>query len=123
MTNIIQDLRAYLTDAVPDLNDRLYPLRAPEKFAPPLLVYQVTGRSTDHTFDGVTEYTITKVQLDVYAPTYAVTVTLSDAVVAAMSAWSAPKAVHFDNEIHLDEATVEPPLFRVSLDWSITHDR
>lgn len=120
---MLADLVAHLKASVPSVSSRVHPLRAPEKFTVPLLVYQVKTTLTDHTFEGVTEFTRTLVQIDVYATTYSAALATTEEVVAAMQAFTNVKAVIFENEIHLEETTVEPNLFRVSMDWRVTHDR
>jgi|SRR5665213_311954 len=118
------DLFSHLSSTITAVGSRIYPLRAPENFTVPLIVYQVTGRVTDHTMDGgVTLYTTTKFQIDVYASTYDQAMTIGEQVIEAMASWTVPLFVHFDNELHLDEHTVEPNLFRIALDWSVTHNR
>src|SRR5438309_1139 len=120
---MLADLVAHLKANVPSVSSRVHPLRAPEQFAVPLLVYQVKGTVTDHTFEGVTEFTRTLVQIDVYAATYAAAQATGAEVIAAMSSWTGVKAVIFENEIHMDESTVTPNLYRVSMDWRVAHDR
>jgi len=101
---------------------RVYPLRAPEKYSTPLLVYQCTQRDFIHDLNGAGDRAISRMQIDVYASSYATASSIATAIKTALTGWTYPHGIFFEGQQDLPEDTVKPILYRVSQDWLIHHD-
>jgi hypothetical protein len=104
---------------------RVYPGIIPQSGVQPCIVYNKQGRDRQQLFCGVDGLLMTRVEIDSYATTYLQSVTLANAVTAAlenfegdMSGTEVPK-VFLENEIDLSD--IEPGLYRQSQSWAFWH--
>lgn len=120
------DLYSRLTAQVTAVSGRVYPLEAPKKFTCPLIVYSVVAQTKEATLDGVTDFTVSFIQIDCYASTYLQSKIVAAAVTDAMIPWHGgdgePHAILFHNSVDMIENTVSPNLYRVSQHWNVVHD-
>ena len=109
---IQEQLQAVLA---PLVAGRSFPNLAAQDTALPYIVYQRVVSVTHNTLQGTTDLQNTRVQIDVYAKTYASAQQLAAAVRSAMSTASFTNLQISDQDFYEAEAR----LHRVSLDYSI----
>jgi hypothetical protein len=117
-----QELTALLASAAP----RRYWGRAPQTApARPYVVLSRISGVRDYHASGASGYVVSRVQIDVYADTYAGTNTVMSAIVAALSGYRGGtiQAVFIDNESDLTGIEGGDPdeLFRASVDVIVHH--
>lgn len=95
------------------VGDRVYPIVAPEGTAAPYIIYTRISSAPTVDLSGATRAEDHRVQVDVYADTFAGVHTLADAAQAALADAGMPLGVNLDTQ---DQDT---GLFRVSFDQSI----
>ena len=110
---------------------RRYWGRVPQSVtARPYLLMNRVGGDRDYAMDGPSGYVSSRVQIDVYAETYAAAKTTTRAVATVLSGFSGTvvgveiKAIFIDTERDLpaDDAGKVTKLFRISTDIRIHHD-
>lgn len=93
--------------------DRIYPIAAPEGVTAPYIVYTRISSAPTADLSGATRAEGHRVQVDVYAATFADVHTLADAAQAALADAGMPLGVNLDTQ---DQDT---GLYRVSFDQSL----
>lgn len=107
---------------------RIHALSAPQGTAAPFITYQrISGERTRDT-RGPTGRSRSRIQVDGYAAGYAGAKTLANAVrhaldgyrgtVATIRVWS----IALESDVDFYEDAVDPPLYRVSMDFIVTFD-
>jgi len=109
---IQEQLQAVLA---PLVAGKSFPNLAAQDTAPPYIVYQRVVSVTHNTLQGTTDLQNTRVQIDVYAKTYASAQQVAAAVRSAMSTASFTNLQISEQDFYEAEAR----LHRVSLDYSI----
>lgn len=110
--NIYALLRA--NAAVTDIvADRIYPVIAPQGGAAPYIVYTRISSAPNADLSGATDAENHRVQVDVYADTFADVHALADAAQVALNDAGMPLGVNLDTQ---DQDT---GLYRISFDQSI----
>lgn len=104
---------------------RIYPLLLSEDTKLPAVTYQVISTVTDYSNDGATGLTMTRLQTDAWANSYAQCKAASDAIRHALGAFTGiVSGVYIANVIrdnvtdYFDSAS---RLYRVQTDWKILH--
>ena len=96
---------------------RVYPLTAPDSVVKPYITYQRISSNAENVLSGASGLTNTRMQIDVYATTYAQATSISAEVDALMSAWSVQNVSVLLQDFFEDQVQ----LFRVSHDYSLWH--
>lgn len=101
-----------------DAEDRVYPQVAPDGVRRPFIVYQRISMNSENVLDGRTGLINTRLQVDVYATTYAQAQQIAAAIDALMDGWT------FQNIsiVSQDLFESEVKLHRVVSDYSVWHD-
>jgi hypothetical protein len=113
---IQEQLFALLANATPAA-DRIYPLIAPDSAPPPYLVYQRISANTENILSGSSGLINTRIQLDVYATTYAQAQDIAAAIDGLMAAWNVQNLSVLSQDFYEPDAK----LHRASIDYSIWH--
>ena len=82
------ELYQHLDSNVSSVNGRISPLIMPQNTDKPALVYTVISDSDEHSLEGGSCAGVIRVQIDVYAKTYAEAKTVKDEVKAALYSFS-----------------------------------
>jgi hypothetical protein len=98
---------------------RLYPLVTPSPVTLPYAVYQVISQVPSNVLADTPGLFNTRIQVDVFARTYAECQTLKASVRTAMVSGFGFKATEINTTDLFEE---EARLYRVSLDWSVWHN-
>ena len=114
---IQEQLFALLNNATPAA-DRIYPLIAPDAAPPPYLVYQRVSANTENILSGSSGLINTRIQMDVYAATYAQAQDIAAAIDALMSDWEVQNVSVLSQDLYEPDAK----LHRVSTDYSLWHN-
>ena len=96
---------------------RVYPLTAPDGVAKPYITYQRISSNSENVLSGDSGLTNTRLQIDVYATTYAQATSIAAQVDALMSAWSVQNV----SVLLQDFFEGQVKLFRISHDYSLWH--
>lgn len=112
--SILTDIQAAVGALV---NGRCYPLNAPEKPVTPYAVYFQVANAPEVTMATEVPVENTRVQVDIYAKTYAEVQSLADSIRSAMMGINAVPLLSVD----LYEQDVK--LYRVAQDFSIWFNR
>ena len=96
---------------------RVYPLTAPDGVAKPYITYQRISSNSENVLSGDSGLTNTRMQIDVYATTYAQATSIGAQVDALMSAWSVQNVSVLLQDFFEDQVK----LFRISHDYSLWH--
>jgi hypothetical protein len=119
---IESDLYSHLNTSVgASVGGRIYPLRAPEKFTAPVIVYQRISQEPINTITKGSGDMLSIMQIDVYASTYAEAKSIEDAIYDAAMTWGNPKGTWFEDSLDMLEETVTPSLYRVSQRFKFHH--
>lgn len=108
--------------------NRIYPLRAPDRVALPYLTYQRISGARWRSIDGPSGMAQPRIQVDVWADRYDVSKSVAGAVRNALDGWRGTVAgvrvggIALEGDQDLFEDEVDPPLYRVSLDFIVTHN-
>jgi hypothetical protein len=100
-----------------DADERVYPIMAPDGVAKPYIVYQRVLSNTENTLSGNAGITNTRMQLDIYADTYAGAQALFGQLDALMSGWAVQNISLHSQDLY--ESAVK--LYRVLAEYSIWH--
>lgn len=110
------------------VSTRIYPLSAPQGAAVPFVTYQrISGERTRDT-RGPTGRARSRIQVDGYASGYAAAKTLANAVRQALDGYRGKLAsirvwsIALESDVDFFEDAVDPPLYRVSMDFIVTFD-
>lgn len=107
---------------------RIHPLTAPQSETVPFITYQRISAERTRDTRGPTGRARTRLQVDGYAATYPEAKALANAVRQALDGWRGTAAsvrvwsAALESDVDFYEDTVDPKLFRVSMDFIITHD-
>ena len=96
---------------------RVYPLTAPDGVQKPYITYQRISSNSENVLCGSSGLTNTRVQIDVYATTYAQATSISAQVEVLMSAWAVQNVSILLQDFFEDQVK----LFRISHDYSLWH--
>ncbi len=96
---------------------RVYPLTAPDSVAKPYITYQRISSNSENVLSGTSGLTNTRVQIDVYATTYAEATSIAAQVDALMSVWSVQNVSISLQDFYEDQVQ----LYRISHDYSLWH--
>ena len=96
---------------------RVYPLTAPDAVPRPYITYQRVSSNAESVLSGSSGLTNTRMQIDVYATTYAEATSIAAQVDALMSAWSVQNVSILLQDFFEDQVK----LFRISHDYSLWH--
>ena len=96
---------------------RVYPLTAPDGVQKPYITYQRISSNQEVVLSGTSGLTNTRMQIDVYATTYAQATSIAAQVDALMSAWSVQNVSILLQDFFEDQVK----LFRISHDYSLWH--
>lgn len=114
--NVQQQLAALLTGAT-GAGAEVHPVIAPDATPLPYIVYQRIVSNTENVLDGDSGLVNTRIQIDVYARTYAQAVAVMGQVDALMNTW----VVQNISILTLDGYEDAVKLFRVTSDYSVWH--
>lgn len=98
-------------------DDRVYPQIAPDNVQRPYIVYQRVTENVENVLAGRTGLINTRLQVDVYATTYAQAQQIATAVADLMASWALPNVSILSQDIYESEVK----LHRVMTDYSIWH--
>lgn len=107
---------------------RLYPLLAPQDAATPFIVYQRVSASRWTSLEGPSGMAQPRIQIDAYTSTYAAAKTLATAIREKLSGYRGTVAgtriggITLITDQDLIENEKDPKLYRVSMDFMVTHD-
>ena len=96
---------------------RVYPMTAPDAVAKPYVIYQRISSNVESVMAGTSGLTNTRVQIDVYARTYAEATGIAAQIASLMSAWVVQNVSIVVQDFYDDPVK----LFRVSQDYSLWH--
>lgn len=96
---------------------RVYPLTAPDGVAKPYITYQRISSNSETVLAGSSGLTNTRMQIDVYATTYAQATSIATEVDALMSAWLVQNVSILLQDFYEDQVK----LYRISHDYSLWH--
>lgn len=96
---------------------RVYPMTAPDAVASPYITYQRISSNTENVMSGNSGLTNTRMQIDVYATTYAQATSIANQIDTLMAAWAVQNVPISSQDFYEDPVE----LFRVSSDYSIWH--
>lgn len=113
----MQELFVALVQNATDAQDRVYPQIAPDNVERPYIVYQRVTQNVENVLSGRTGLTNTRLQVDVYASTYAQAQQIATVVAGLMNGWALPNVQILAQDIY--ESDVK--LHRVMADYSIWH--
>lgn len=113
----IQTQLLTLLSGATDAGARVYPLTAPDSPTKPYLTYQRIVFSDENVLSGSSGLSNTRMQIDVYATTYAGADVLAKQVAALMAGWSVKNVSYPARDLY-EEVT---KLHRVLLEYSIWH--
>jgi hypothetical protein len=113
----MQELFVTLVQNATDAQDRVYPQIAPDNVERPYIVYQRVTQNVENVLSGRTGLTNTRLQVDVYASTYAQAQQIATVVAGLMEGWALPNVQILAQDIY--ESDVK--LHRVMADYSIWH--
>ena len=113
---IQQQLLALLSGATA-AGTRVYPITAPDGVTKPYLTYQRVSANSENVLSGSTGLVNTRMQIDVYALTYAEAASIAAQVDALMAAWAVQNVSGTSQDFYEDPVK----LFRVSSDYSLWH--
>lgn len=108
--------------------DRIFPLLAPQDVDVPFLVYQRVSGVRWRSLSGPSGMAQPRMQVDAYAMTYSGAKTLATAVRQTLDGFRGVVAgirvggIALQSDQDMPEEDVEPKLFRVSMDFMVTHD-
>ncbi|MDD2728174.1 DUF3168 domain-containing protein [Malikia sp.] len=100
-----------------DAGSRVFPQVAPEGTEKPYIVYQRVSSSSENTLDGRSGLVNTRMQIDVFARTYAQALSVTSAIDGLMDAWE----VQNISILSADSFEPDTRLHRVTSDYSIWH--
>lgn len=115
--NMTQQLAALLTGAT-DAGAAVYPVIAPDLVAKPYIVYQRVSVNSENVLSGNSGLVNSRVQIDVYATTFAQVVTIAAQIDALMAGWSVQNVSVLSQDGYEDAVK----LFRITTDYSIWAD-
>lgn len=124
----IHDLLTAATAVAALVSSRVYPLRAPDGVAAPFIVYQRISGVRWRTLSGACGIAQPRIQIDVYAATYAGAKALASAVRVALDGYRGIVAgvriggITLETDQDLLEDDIDPVLHRVTMDFMVTHD-
>ena len=111
-----EQLVSLLSNATPALG-RVYPLIAPDGAARPYIVFQRISANAQNVLSGTSGLSNTRVQVSVYATTYAQAQEIAAGIDALMAGWSVQNVSILSQDFYEPDAK----LHRVSSDYSIWH--
>lgn len=109
-------------------NARIYAMTAPQRVTTPYVTYQRISGERWRTMDGPTGMAQPRIQVDAFATTYAGTKALGTAVRQALDGYRGTiggvrvGGIAIMTDMDLYESDVDPKLYRVSMDFMVTHD-
>lgn len=128
MTEFVEELFSFLSDAGTAAGGRIYPNALPQGVTLPACRYFRVSNPKDHTHSGSSELRRPRFQIDCYASTYLAAVTLAtqvesnlDGFRGAMGAYEVQAS--FMEEAGRDDYDPETDRHRVSVDVVIWHRR
>ncbi len=113
----VQEQLLFLLTGATAAGARVYPMTAPDAVASPYITYQRISSNTENVMSGDSGLTNTRMQIDVYATTYAQATSIAAQINALMAAWSVQNVSIGSQDFYEDPVQ----LFRVSSDYSIWH--
>lgn len=96
---------------------RVYPITAPDGVAKPYLTYQRVSVTSENVLSGESGLANTRMQIDVYALTYAEAASIAGQIDALMATWDVQNVSGISQDFYEDPVK----LFRVSSDYSLWH--
>lgn len=112
-----QDLFTLLSTGATDAAARVYPVTAPAATVRPYLTYQRISASPENILSGSSGLVNTRLQIDMFADTYAAAQALAAQVAILMAAWVLQTVSLSAQDLY----EAEEKLHRVSADYSIWH--
>lgn len=106
---------------------RIYPLRAPDRVARPYLTYQRISANRWRSFGGPAGMAQPRIQVDAYATDYAAAKVLAKAARLALDGYRGVAGgvrvggITLETDQDLYEDDVDPKLYRVRMDFIVTH--
>ena len=111
---------------------KIFPEVAPESALYPFITYQVLGDTPEHHMTSAAGLTNVSMQIDVWADTFASSVTISEVIRNALDGFTGDmgsenlsiRTCHLENRLSLAEPDAESehlPIFRKSMDFLIWH--
>jgi hypothetical protein len=114
----MQESFVALVQNATEAEDRVYPQVAPDDVPRPYIVYQQVTVNSENVLSGRTGLINTRLQVDVYATTYAQAHQTANAVNALMDSWAIQNVPILAQDIYESEVK----LHRVMTDFSVWHD-
>ena len=113
----IQEQLSALLSGATDAGANIYPMTAPDSCLRPYITYQRISANSENVMSGSSGLINTRMQIDVYADTYAQSQAVAAAVESMMSGWTVQNVSQPAQDLYEDPVK----LFRVLLDYSIWH--
>lgn len=113
----IQQQLVTLLSGATDAGAQVSPLTAPDGTVAPYITYQRISANSENVLSGSSGVVNTRMQIDVYADSYAQAQTIAAQVDALMAAWSVQNVSVLSQDIYEDLVK----LYRISQDYSIWH--
>jgi hypothetical protein len=112
-----QDLFALLSSGATAAGARVYPVIAPDLVLRPYIVYLRVTSNDENVLSGATGLYNTRIQLDMYADSYAAAQALAAQVDARMAGWIMQNVSLGAQDLY----EPDPKLHRVRADYSVWH--
>ncbi len=106
---------------------RIFPMIAPANVAPPFVTYQRISGARDHALSGPTGFAQPRIQIDAFATTYLGAKALGAEIREALDGYRGTVGavriggISLASDQDMYEGEVDPPLYRVSMDFMVTH--
>lgn len=96
-------------------NGKVYPLVSPEKVETPYIVYSKVSSTPENTLNGGSTIDLIRIQVDVYAATYAAVKTLAESTRSALENGAVKATIQTEQDLFEPDLKV----YRVSQDYYV----
>jgi hypothetical protein len=102
---------------------RIFPVQAEQGTTFPCLVLSQIGEDRQHAHDGFTGFTVSQVQISVYAGSYEAAVAVAVQVTAAMEAWEGATGIQavFPRGQRDDLAPERDDVYHIPMEFEVQH--
>ncbi len=105
---------------IPAINNRAYAAYAPQDVANPYIVFRLIAGSRRYSHDGFSSLSVDRVQVSVYADTYATARGVADEVINRMESWATAQATFMASQVDIYEE--ETKLYHIPVDYEVWHN-
>lgn len=122
---ITNALITYLINSSSVSTDRIYPLRARQDKAKPLVIVYLDDQSRIKTFDGTNQTMDAQFQIDIYGETVASTQTVAGEILSVLTDYNGTMDTHYIYEVDIDSESngfeTETELYSHSIFLTLTY--